>query len=121
MKKSVNIDSAEWCDMVFKNKNKKYGAYALRQSSGKRHLVAFGVIIILVAFVSVLPQLIGAVQQLARQDLGAMDQMVELSNIPIEQEIPEQNIIREEVAPPPPPLKGREGGAIDAQLDTRQE
>lgn len=105
MKKSVNIDSAEWCDMVFKNKNKKYGAYALRQSSGKRHLVAFGVIIILVAFVSVLPQLIGAVQQLARQDLGAMDQMVELSNIPIEQEIPEQNIIREEVAPPPPPLK----------------
>lgn len=105
MKKSVNIDSAEWCDMVFKNKNKKYGAYALRQSSGKRHLVAFGVIIVLVAFVSVLPQLIGAVQQLTKQDLGAMDQMVELSNIPIEQEIPEQNIIREEVAPPPPPLK----------------
>ncbi len=106
MRKSVNIDSAEWCDLIFKNKNKKYGAYALRQSSGKRHMVAFGVIVVLMAFVSVLPQVIGAVKEFTkREDLGAMDQTVELSNIPIEQQLPEENIIREEVAPPPPPLK----------------
>jgi protein TonB len=106
MRKSVNIDSTEWCDLVFKNKNKKYGAYALRQSSGKRHMVAFGVIVILMAFVSVLPQVIGAVKEFTkREDLGAMDQTVELSNILVDQKIPEENIIREEIAPPPPKLK----------------
>lgn len=106
MKKSVNIDSAEWCELVFEGKNKAYGAYALRQSSGKRHIVAFGVVIILMVLVSILPQLIGAINEFVkREDLGAMDQTVELSNIPIEQEIPEQNIIREEVAPPPPPMR----------------
>jgi len=106
MKKSVNIDSAEWCDLVFEGKNKAYGAYALRQSSGKRHMVAFGVVIVLMAFVSVLPQLIGAINDFVKpEDLGAMDQTVELSNILVDQQIPEENIIREEVAPPPPPLK----------------
>lgn len=106
MKKSVNIDSAEWCDLVFEGKNKAYGAYALRQSSGKRHMVAFGVVVILMAFVSVLPQLIGVINEFTRREnLGAMDQTVELSNILVDVEIPEENIIREEIAPPPPPMK----------------
>ncbi len=34
-----------------------------------------------------------------------MDEAYEMSNIPVEPEIPEENIIKEEAAPPPPPLK----------------
>ena len=49
MKNSVNLNSAEWCDLIFRNKNKSYGAYALRLSSGKRHLLAFGVVVLLMA------------------------------------------------------------------------
>lgn len=106
MGKNVNIDSAEWCDMVFEGKNKRYGAYRLRQTSSKRHIVAFLVVVVLMILVSVLPELIGVVKQLTqRENLGPMDETLEMSNIPIEEQIPEENIIKQEVAPPPPPLK----------------
>ena len=106
MGKNINIDSAEWCDMVFGDRNKKYGAYRLRQSSGKRHLVAFLVVVVLMVVVSLLPVLIGAVKELTKKEnLGPMEDVVELSDLTIEEKIPEENIIKQEVAPPPPPLK----------------
>ena len=60
MKKQVNLNSTEWCDMIFEGKNKTYGAYTLRQSSGKRHLVAFGLVVLFVVFLALLPSLIKA-------------------------------------------------------------
>lgn len=106
MGKNINIDSSEWCDVVFGHKNKQYGAYKLRQTSSKRHIVAFIVIVIFVAFIAVLPQLIGVVKNLTqRENLGPMEDTFELSNIPIEDQVPEENIIKKETAPPPPPLK----------------
>ncbi len=105
MKKGFNIDSTEWCEMVFKDKNKKYGAYALRQTSSKRHMVALGVIFVVMLFVSLLPQVIGAVKELNRgAGLGAMDEEVLISQVEVDLPVPEENIIREELAPPPPPL-----------------
>jgi protein TonB len=40
MKAKVNIFEDEWCDIVFTDKNKDYGAFAHRKSSSKNHLVA---------------------------------------------------------------------------------
>jgi len=60
MKKSVNINGNEWCDMVFENKNKLYGAYTLRQEEGKGYAIAFFLTLLLVVFVSVLPMLLGS-------------------------------------------------------------
>ena len=106
MSKFIDIDSREWCDLVFEGKNKRYGAYRLRQSSSKRHLYALAVVLIGMILVSLTPQVIGVVEELTRKpDLGPMEEVVELSNLPIEEQVPQENIIKQESAPPPPPLK----------------
>ncbi len=106
MSKFINIDSKEWCDLVFEGKNKRYGAYRLRQSSSKRHLYAFGVVFIGMIILSLTPKVIGVVETLTRKpDLGPIEDVVELSNLPIEEQVPQENIIKQESAPPPPPLK----------------
>lgn len=107
MSKDIRLNSEEWCDVVFEGKNKNYGAYKLRQSSSKRHIVAFLVILLLAIFVSALPSLVSAVKNLTKaDDMGPMDETYAMTNIPVEQEkIPEENIIKQETAPPPPPLK----------------
>lgn len=105
MSKDIKLNSEEWCDVVFEGKNKQYGAYKLRQSSSKRHLVAFLVILLFAGVVSALPGLVSAVKNLTQTDIGPMDEAYEMTNIPVEEKIPEENIIKQETAPPPPPLK----------------
>lgn len=105
MSKDIKLNSSEWCDVVFEGKNKNYGAYKLRQSSSKRHVVAFLVVLVFAAFVSALPGLVSVVKNLTQNQSGPMEDTFELSNIPVEQEIPEENKIKQETAPPPPPLK----------------
>lgn len=104
-KKDIKLNSAEWCDVVFEGKNKNYGAYKLRQSSSKRHIVAFLVVLAFAAFASALPGLVSEIKKLTQSQSGPMEEAYELSNIPVEQEIPEENKIKQETAPPPPPLK----------------
>jgi protein TonB len=105
MSKNVNLNSAEWCDMIFEGKNKKYGAYLLRQSSSKRHIVAFLVVLLGVGVLMAVPSIIEAVKRNA-PDLGGVDDTFELSNIAdVEEQVPEEDIIKQETAPPPPPLK----------------
>jgi protein TonB len=105
MGKDIKLNSEEWCDVVFDGKNKNYGAYKLRQSSSKRHIVAFLVVLVFAIFVSALPGLITVVKNLTQNNSGPMEDTFELSNIPVEAEIPEENKIKQETAPPPPPLK----------------
>lgn len=105
MKNDINIDSFEWCDVVFEGRNKNYGAYHLRQTSSKRHIAAFLAIIVLMAMVVVIPNMVSAVKNLEKEDLHPIVDTATLLNIPIEQQIPEENITRKEQDPPPPPLK----------------
>ena len=44
--KDVDLNSDKWCDLVFEGKNQEYGAYYLRKTSSKRHLLALSVVII---------------------------------------------------------------------------
>lgn len=62
MKNSVNLNSSEWCDMIFEGKNKSYGAFELRQSSWKRYIIAFGIMLLLVSLVAALPAIISTVK-----------------------------------------------------------
>jgi len=105
MSKDIKLNSGEWCDVVFEGKNKQYGAYRLRQSSSKRHIAAFLVIVLFAGIISALPGLVSAVKSLTQTDIGPMDEAYEMTNIPVEEKIPEENIIKQETAPPPPPLK----------------
>ncbi len=41
MAPKININSDEWVDMVFENKNQAYGAYDIRKTSTKRLLKSF--------------------------------------------------------------------------------
>lgn len=61
MRNLANLNSTEWCDIVFEGKNKAYGAFELRQSSWKRYLIAFSVVVLGVIFLSFLPQIIANV------------------------------------------------------------
>ncbi|MDR1742924.1 MAG: TonB family protein [Dysgonamonadaceae bacterium] len=105
MQKDINIDSREWCDMLFGERNQEYGAYSLRQSSSKRHVFALMTVLALVILIALLPKLYGVVQGLTTQDLGKMDETLVMIDVSPEAQIPEENIIRKEIAPPLPPLK----------------
>lgn len=105
MGKDINLNSSEWRDIVFEGKNHKYGAYELRQTSSKRHLVALFIIVVFVAVVGAIPAFLDAVKP-KDQNLGGIDDAFELSAMAnVEEQVPEENIIRQETAPPPPPLK----------------
>lgn len=40
-KRSVDLTSAEWRDLIFADKNQEFGAYQLRKASDRRHNMAF--------------------------------------------------------------------------------
>lgn len=102
MAREIKLNSSDWCDLVFQGKNKSYGAYTLRQSSSKRHIVAFGIIILFVGAVSALPSFLEAVKP-ADEKLK-MNRAVTLSDLETP-EPEEQEVIRQELAPPPPPVR----------------
>lgn len=105
MGKEINLNSGEWRDIVFEGRNKAYGAYALRRTSSKRHIVAFVVVILFVGIVAAIPSFLDAVKP-KKENLGGVEEAFELSNLNSpEDQVPEENIIRQETAPPPPPLK----------------
>lgn len=105
MGKEVNLNSSGWCDFIFEGKNKKYGAYYLRQTSSGRHILAFFIVLIFTGAVSAIPLLMEAVKA-NQENLGGVDEAFELSSMDTpEEQVPEENIIREEIAPPPPPLR----------------
>lgn len=104
MGKEINLNSSEWRDIVFEGKNKNYGAYELRQTSSKRHIIAIVIVAILVVAVAAIPAFLEAVKP-KDPNLGAIDDPFEMSNISNVEEVPEENIIKQETAPPPPPLK----------------
>ncbi len=101
MDKFININSQEWCDLVFEGRNKKYGAYKLRQTSSKRYAYAFFVVLLITAIVSVLPQLYGVVENMTKKDLGPMEETVELSVLPIEEQVPRKALSNRKMLPHP--------------------
>lgn len=104
MVRDIDLNSNEWCELVFEGKNQKYGAYYLRKTSTKRHVRAMLIVLILGVLVVVLPTLLNAV--MPKKDITDEIGAVELSNLDIKQEIPEENKIKQlEEVPPPPLLK----------------
>ncbi|MDR1501832.1 MAG: energy transducer TonB, partial [Prevotella sp.] len=102
MKNLVNLNSAEWCDIIFEGKNKSYGAFELRQSSTKRHLIAFGVVVLFAAFVSCLPAIISTISAAtAKNHTGGVDDIYTTSVIEVDNKLPEPEVIKPEIPEPP--------------------
>lgn len=103
MAKDINLTSSAWTDIVFEGKNKEYGAYRMRQTSRKRHYMALVGMVIFVVLALALPYLIEVVK--AGLHTENVSDVTELSNLKMEDEVKEQDKIKQETAPPPPPMK----------------
>ena len=99
---NINLNSPEWTDLIFKGKNKEYGAYELRKNSSRRHIRALIIVAVGAALVMIIPVLIKSVipQHTKEQVL----EVTTLSNLQMETKVPEENQIRTIEAPPPPVL-----------------
>lgn len=110
MSKNVKINSPEWIDLIFKGRNKEYGAYTLRKNSSRGHIIGMITVTVVVLLVAAIPSIasfIDKVTPVKESDyLGQIDSTVELAEIEAEEESLQDEILREEVtATPPPPLK----------------
>jgi protein TonB len=105
MGKDINLYSQNWNDIIFENKNKAYGAYELRQTSTKRHLIAIMGSLLIAVFIALLPALINTVKSL-RPPVENISSSSELTDLDQEDdEVKQQDEIVEATEPPPPPLK----------------
>lgn len=104
----IKLNSNQWVDFVFNKKNKEYGAYYLRTSSSKRHIYAIIIAFLFICIVTAIPFIVKAVSDYRETKRAAMeniDEDREMTKLELEDRVPEEQIVKQEVAPPPPPLK----------------
>lgn len=101
MARNIQLNSSDWCDIVFTGKNKAYGAYALRQSSSKRHILAFLVVLIFVGVVAGLPSLLKAVTP-PKEYVQNVTDIYTIGQLDEPQQ--EEQIVEPSTTPPPPPV-----------------
>ncbi|MGM9833981.1 MAG: energy transducer TonB [Candidatus Limisoma sp.] len=111
MARNVDLTSKEWCDVVFANRNKEFGAYQLRLNSKPRHLRAFlftligaiAIIIIAYSYMKVAAYIEEqrimdqANQELVAVDLAAEEQEEEQEPEETKYEQPEEQALPEEI------------------------
>ncbi|MDR0541860.1 MAG: TonB family protein [Dysgonamonadaceae bacterium] len=105
MVKDINLTSDKWLDLVFEGKNRNYGAYYLRKTSGDRHIksliIIFSALMLITLFL-----LFG--DQLKKMIRGGehekIEETVKMTTVDLETPKAEQQIVQQE-APPPPKLK----------------
>jgi protein TonB len=100
MAKDINITGNEWLELVFAGRNKAYGAYSIRKSSTKRHLLAYFIIIVFALVMMIFPTVMKLITP-----KGGEDKVTEVTTLSTIADVPEENKIEKIEAPPPPPLK----------------
>jgi protein TonB len=101
MAAKINIYSGEWLNLIFENKNQKYGAFTIRKESSKRHM--YGLLITAFLFIAGFsaPKLIDKLVPKTKEvDLTVRT----LSDLNLEKPKEPDNILKE-LPPPPPPLR----------------
>jgi len=101
MAKDINLTSQQWNDIIFEGKNKDYGAYEMRQSSSKRHIIAFLSILLVAIFVAVVPALASKVKEWVKHRTESLTGEVEIKNIMDKPEDEQQEMIEELAIPDP--------------------
>jgi len=102
MQRDFDLNSQKWLSLIFEDKNKQYGAYVHRGESSDRHLKSLIIVTLVALGVIFLPKLIKTMMP-ADRDLGQVTEVI-LDNI-VDNELSEENTIKEIVVPPPPELK----------------
>lgn len=97
------LTTKAWCDLIFEEKNKEYGAYKLRSGLAHRNLVALIITIIIAAMVVLLPLLMSLMPEPEVKDEEI--QVTELATLE-EAEVKDESLVKKvDLAPPPPPLR----------------
>ncbi len=95
----IDLTSLEWCELIFKDRNKSYGAYKMRRDLGRRQIAALIIVTVIAIVGFTLPRLISMALPEKKEE------MVEVTQLSIldEPEIKDENIIKkvDPIAPPP--------------------
>ena len=103
MTRDIDLTAQRWLDLIFADKNKDFGAYVLREESGKRHLTSLLIVLLGGMTLLFLPRLISSV--VPKPEVIAQTEEVKMVEI-ITQELQEEDKIKQiENVPPPPLLK----------------
>ena len=98
MLEKISINSVAWCEIVFEDKNKKYGAFQLRKDSDKRHLKALIFAVAIVTLSICTPLILKSIKPEKRET--NLDVSV-ISNL-----IPEKTDVKKDIKiDVPPPVK----------------
>jgi protein TonB len=100
----IDLYSRRWLALMFEGKNQEYGAYVNRDESSDRHIKALAIITIFLASILFLPGLIESVIP-EPSEIIVQDMEVRLVEVNLEEQVPEENIIRQIEVPPPPELR----------------
>jgi protein TonB len=103
MARDFDLNSQKWLALVFEGKNREYGAYVHRDESSDRHLKAVIIITVVALCLIFLPKIIKSVVP-AKDDV-VQDTEVTMANLNLEDQVPEENQIKQIEVPPPPELK----------------
>ena len=98
----IDLTSPEWCELVFQNRNRSYGAFKLRTDSKKRHAWAMMSVFLIALFASAIPTLI----KYATPE-KAVEKMVEVAVLSQleEPDVKQEELKRLDPVAPPPALK----------------
>jgi protein TonB len=103
MARDFDLNSQKWLALVFEGKNREYGAYVHRDESSDRHLKAVIIITVIALCLIFLPKIIKSV--VPTNDDVIQDTEVTMANLSLEDQVPEENQIKQIEVPPPPELK----------------
>lgn len=93
MTTQANIFSKTWCEVIFYNRNHNYGAYQIRQESGKRHLLALFITFVIISALLVIPKLVP--ETIAPKDPTIKEGLITLTTTPpVEKVVPPTTIIQ---------------------------
>lgn len=128
MAQKINIFNQSWIDLLFKGRNRDYGAYELRQGSSGRH--RWGIIFAIIVFILVL-SLPAIYKQIVGKKKERMVEVTTLSDLQIEQQKVEKpkDIVIEKPLPKlkssikftPPVIKPDEQVKEEETIKTQEE
>jgi len=98
--KEIKLTSQQWCDYVFANKNKGYGAYQMRRTSSRRHISALLIVAAVATFAVAVPAAIQKVRA-TNPDWINEKQDFTLTKFDNNQEKPAETKLPIDVPPPP--------------------
>lgn len=101
----IDLTSKDWCELIFKDRNKEYGAYDMRLDTPKRHNLATLIVIVVVILVITLPMLIKFITP-EKENKIVVNEVTTLAKLP-EAEIKRNEELQPmmKLTTPPPPLK----------------